>query len=131
MKGRVLFIVLTFALSSCFWGPDAYEKDVNGRFFLYSEDYTTSDVCLGTIQAGGERIGDGYLCFIKRIGWDNSFLICETKINGYYIQDLRFLKDKHAVQFRGALYGPFSEETFNQQRVRLGVSQQLNFDISY
>jgi hypothetical protein len=123
---------LCLALAGCFWGPDSYEKEVNQYFFLYSDDYSTWDVRLGTIDSKGYGIGNGYLSFIKRIGWDDSFLICETKIKGYFIQDLRYLKGKHPDQFWTDRYGPYEKQSaFNAKRDSLGVSQDLEFGISY
>ncbi len=127
----IIPILLTLMLTSCFMGADNYEKSVNDFFFLYSDSYKTDSVCLGSIHDGKYRIGDGYLCVVKRIGWDNSFLICETRGKQYFIQDLRQLKNKSADDFESYLFGPFTKQAFGEKRDSLGVDKDLDFSVSY
>ena len=130
MKPVIIFILFLFSLNSCFIGADTYEKSVNDYFFLYSDTYKTDKVCLGTIDYN-YRIGDGYGCFIKKIGWDNFFLIYQTKQDKYFIQDLRQLKGKHPEEFKRYLYGPFNIKQFELERGNLQVDKDLDFSISY
>jgi hypothetical protein len=77
-------------LTSCFTGADTYEKSVNNYFFLYSSNYKTDNVCLGIID-NNSRIGDSYECSINKAGWDDSFLIFQTKQGEYFIHNSRKL----------------------------------------
>ena len=128
MKQYILFILLP-ALSSCFMGADTYEKDVNDYFWLYSHTYKTDNVSLGTIDEG-YRFGDGYLSGIKKIGWNKSFLIVQTT-GGYFIQDLRSLRDLPIDSFRKHLYGPLSREQFTIKSDSFNVDSALKIDESY
>ncbi len=125
-----LFILLTLTLTSCFTGADTYEKSINDYFFLYSSTYKTDNVCLGTIN-NNYRIGDSYEYSIEKAGWDESFLIFQTKQDKYFIQDLRNLKGIYPKEFRKYLYGPFSKEQFDKRRDSLNVDRELEFSLEY
>ena len=123
-------LFIPFAFLSCFIGADTYEKDVNEYFWLYSHDYSTSNVSLGTIEHG-YRLGDGYLHGIKQIGWDQSFMIIRTHSGKYYIQDFRNLKNKPIEDFKRYLYGPLSKLSYDSKRDALHVDENLHFELTY
>ena len=126
---QFLFLVpLTF--SSCFIGADTYEKNINSYFWLYSNDYSTNNLSLGTIDYS-YRIGDGYLHGIKQIGWDKSFMIIRTHSDKYYIQDLRNLSNKTSKDFKKYLHGPYSKLNFDNNRDSMNVDDNLDFILDY
>ncbi|MBK8699839.1 MAG: hypothetical protein IPN29_10005 [Saprospiraceae bacterium] len=117
--------------SSCFIGADTYEHSVNDFFWLYSDTYSTDKVCLGTVEMGEFRIGSGYCCYIRKIGWDKSFIIIQNDNNEYYIQDCRKLKDQDVKVFRKFLHGPFNENQFEYCKDSLHIDKDLEFKIEY
>jgi hypothetical protein len=67
---KIISVLVSLTLTSCFIGADSYEKSVNDYFWLYSNTYETDNVCLGTIDYEKYRLGNSYLCFINDVGWD-------------------------------------------------------------
>lgn len=112
-------------------GPDSYEKSVNAFFWLYRDDSSSADICLGTVDYGQYRLADSYLCAVKKIGWNESFLIAQTKNEQFIIQDLRPLKGKPSSVFVNYKYGPFSKQQFNLVKDSLHVDRGLDFQTTY
>jgi hypothetical protein len=115
-------------LTACFMGEDGYEKSINDYFWLYKND--SKRVCLGVLD-GEYRLANSYLCGLKKIGWDNSFLIFVIGKEEYFIQDLRGLNSEHPERYRDQLSGPFTRKQFEDKRRQLEVSYDLEFSISY
>jgi hypothetical protein len=127
----VISLSITLLFSSCFIGADTYERSVNDNFFLYSNTSKSDNVCLGTIDANAYRFADNYLCSIKKVGWDKSFLIVKTNNEQYYIQHLNKLDGLYPEEFVRYLFGPLNESDYNRYRDSLRVDTDLDFKISY
>jgi hypothetical protein len=126
---KVILILLLFP--SCFIGADHYEKGVNDQFWLYSISSNSGNVCLGTIDEKDYRFTDSYICNIKKIGWDNNFIIIQLENQDYYIQDLEKIKKLNNSKFINFLYGPFNKIQFDQRLDSFDVDANLAFTISY
>lgn len=126
-----IYLLLTLVLTSCFMGADTYEKTINEYFWIYRDDSPSASVCLGTIDYGQYRLGDNYLCSVKKVGWNKSFLIAQTESNQFMIQDLKFLKARPSSDFGQYKYGPLSRQQFSRLRDSLRVEKDLDFQITY
>lgn len=103
-------------------------KEVNAYFFLHRE-YGTRKTYLGTIEAGGYRVADGYLGPVAQIGWNDAHVIVKDKHHRYYIQPIP--NGASLAQVRRALKGPFTYAEFRAQRVKLTVDKGLEFELDY
>lgn len=101
---------------------------MNAYFFLHRE-YGTRKTYLGTIEAGGYRVADGYLGPVAQIGWNDAHVIVKDKHHRYYIQPIP--NGASLAQVRRALKGPFTYAEFRAQRVKLTVDKGLEFELDY
>ena len=124
-------MVLLFLLNGCFFDPDGYQKKINNYFFLYSENGDAYNICLGSIEYGQYRLSDNYICTIKKIGWDKSFLIVETGNHKYFIQELSNLRGKNLEVFRKYLHGPLPIDQYQHIRDSLHVAKNLGFTLTF
>ena len=118
------FCLSVFFLTSC----GVIDGDSTSLVGGYSVGWVDSK-CSMQIYHGEKGLTEGQIYYV---GWDERFIIakrhpnCNNKLTDYFIVEVDAESDN---RLEGLVHGPYNFEQFEQQRLRLKVSETLEFTL--
>jgi hypothetical protein len=129
MKRKVIIALAFQALTSCFWDPN-FSHEIKKPYYL-GVDYGTNQVCLHWTEVGGAGGTEKIPSKIKKIGWDDRFIIAEQESvfekgrTNYYTIDM----ENDGARCYDCPIGPMTKQEFLNMRNSLGIPETLDFKL--